>query len=93
MPTPAELVDVEIRQMPDGFFVASSADVPGLVLASRDVAEVLADLPEAISALYEANARRAVHVEPVAATRSGTAQLTRRWVVSDRLDAGNLRVA
>jgi hypothetical protein len=89
----AEMVTVEIRQMPDGYFMAVSDDVQGLVLASRDVAEVLTDIPNAIAMLYDANQRRQVRVQPVANQSPGPAFLTRSWVVTDLVVTAEQMVA
>jgi hypothetical protein len=51
----AEIVNIKIRKEPDGFFVATSVELPGLVLAHKDIRMVLQDVPTAIVALYKAN--------------------------------------
>jgi predicted RNase H-like HicB family nuclease len=58
----AEIINVRIGRNPDGWYVATSDDLPGLYVAHSDIDEVIADIPDTIKALYEADQGMSVNV-------------------------------
>ncbi len=58
----AHLIAVAIRRDESGWFIATSADCPGLVVSHPDRQRVVDLVPEAIELLYEARRHRRVRV-------------------------------
>ena len=58
----AEIIRVTVRQNRDGWFVATSEDLPGLFVAHPDEKELREDIPDTIKALYKAQYDREVAV-------------------------------
>ena len=81
MPERAEIVNVKIRRELDGYFVVTSNELPGLVLAHMDIRELLADVPAAIMALYMANLGISVRVIEAFPASSGKIELPPAWMV------------
>jgi hypothetical protein len=52
---PAEIINVVINRNRDGWYIARSDDLPGLFIAHPDVDAVVADVSNAIKALYRAD--------------------------------------
>ena len=80
----AEMVSVKIKKGHDGFFVATSKEMPGLVLAHKDIQFVLQDIPLAIIALYKAN--YGIDAEVIQAFPASSAEVTLppTWMVMRR---------
>ena len=58
----AEIIQVNIRRNRDGWFVATSDDLPRLFIVDPDIAEVMVDVPVTIKALYKAQYDQDVQV-------------------------------
>lgn len=76
----ARTVDVTIEQMQSGLFIAHSQSLPGLHIASRDLAAVQEDVPNVIRALYE-HQGVSVLVMPLDADESGD-DFPKTWVAA-----------
>ena len=50
----AEIIQISLSRNRDGWFVATSEDLPGLFVAHPDIAQVVADVPVTIKAIYKA---------------------------------------
>jgi hypothetical protein len=59
---PAEIINVVVNRNRDGWYIARSDDLPGLFIAHPDVDAVLADVSDAIKALYRADFGEEVRV-------------------------------
>jgi divalent metal cation (Fe/Co/Zn/Cd) transporter len=76
-----EIVNINIRKEMDGYFVATSAELPGLVLASADVHAIAEDIPKAIKALYKANFDIDVEVMEAFPASAREVKLPPAWMV------------
>jgi len=77
-----ELVNVRIRKELDGYFVATSVELPGLVLASTDARAVMDDIPVAIVALYKANFDVDVEVVEAFPASADEVKIPAAWMVT-----------
>ena len=76
---PAEIINVVIGRNRDGWYVARSDELPGLYLAHEDIEAVVADVPAAIEALYQADFGQKVKVI-AGAYRGGAAVAGIPWI-------------
>ena len=58
----AQIIRIAMRRNRDGWFVATSEDLPGLFVAHPDVGQVVADVPVTIKALFKAQHDQDVEV-------------------------------
>lgn len=59
------LITIRVEYHPDGYWAISSKDLPGLMLAGRDIGPLVEDVPAAIKLLYKLNYQMDVEVTPV----------------------------
>lgn len=71
--TPAEIINVVIGRNRDGWYVARSDALPGLFIAHEEIDAVVADVPAAIAALYQAD--YGMEVKVIAGAYRGEASL------------------
>ena len=74
----AQIIRIVMRRNRDGWFVATSEDLPGLFVAHPDIAEVVADVPVTIKSLYEA--QHGVEVQVVEASYPSESGDTLPWI-------------
>jgi predicted RNase H-like HicB family nuclease len=58
----SHLIEVGIEYHPDGCWAISSKNLPGLVMAGKDIEALIGDLPNAIKLLYKLNYQLDVQV-------------------------------
>lgn len=58
----SRLINLSVEYNPDGCWAISSPDLPGLVLAGKDIAALLDDVPNAIRLLFKLNYQMDVQV-------------------------------
>lgn len=63
------IVNLHIEKLPEGVYLATSDDVPGLVAQGRTVAETLEIARDVAKKLIESQLERAVHAAPLAPVR------------------------
>lgn len=87
----AEIVTIKIRREMDGYFVATSAECPGLVLAHKEMAPLIRGVAPAIVALYKANLNIDVRVVEAFPAYSEEIKTPPAWVITRTRQASHMQ--
>lgn len=63
------IVNLHIEKLPEGLYLATSDDMPGLIAQGRTVAETLEIARDVAKKLIEAQSERAAHIAALAPVR------------------------